>query len=80
MAALTHYDFDTHAPLLGFFGSDEPLDVIFHDSQPGGSSGFLYGKDADGASMSVARREMVRGRACGSRPVRVLQLQCAALR
>ncbi len=79
MVGLTHYDFDTHAPLLGYFGSDEPLDVIFHDSQPGGTSAFFYGEDVDGASLSVARRETVRGRSCGPRPVRSLLQQCTSL-
>jgi FG-GAP-like repeat len=80
MVGLGHYDFDTHAPLLGYFGADEPLDVIFHDSQAGGSNAFFFGRDVDGASMSAHRRHAVRGRACGVHPVAALRLQCAALR
>ena len=80
MSGLGHYDYDTHPPLLGYFGADEPLDVIFHDPLPGGSSAFFFGRDKDGASMSSRTRQVVRGRACSTGVLRSLTLQCASVR
>ncbi len=78
MAGTPHYDWDTHAPLLGFFDSIESLDLGFQDSKPGGANAFFYGNDVDGVNPNPHARPFssVRGRVCGPVTVPALRLRC----